>query len=304
MRWPWQQRSLRWSVLFAAPAGDAGLAWGDTWFARDLAGALRRLGQRVEVVPALEGKISARDDDDVVVVLRGTRRFKRRKGQAVWFLWVISHPDRVTAEEMASYDGVFAASTTWQPGGTKVVPLLQASNPARFNPDRAVPETGERVLFVGSTRTNYRPNRPILKAAIDQGVEPAVYGKGWNGLIDERFIRGDYLPNDEVGKAYRSAGVVLNDHWEDMAREGFLSNRLFDVVAAGGSVVSDEAAGLRDVFGDAVVTYSDPANIVAAIAEAKAKPDDVRRAHAGRIHAEHSFDVRARALLDAALARR
>ena len=222
----------------------------------------------------------------------------------MWFLWVISHPDRVTEEEMASYDCVFAASTTWKSRDIEVVPLLQASNPARFNPDRAVPGTGERVLFVGSTRTNYRPNRPILKAAIDHGFEPAVYGRGWTDLIDGRFIRGDYLPNDEVGKAYRSAGVVLNDHWEDMAREGFLSNRLFDAVASGASVVSDNAAGLEAVFGDAVVTYVSPGELGTAIAVARAKTEAAKRADARHIHAEHSFDARAHTLLNAALLKR
>lgn len=299
--WRWRQTSLRWTILAAAPAGDAGLAWGDTWFASDLADALRRLGQRVEVVPGLEGRTPACDDDDVVVVLRGLRRFKRRKGRAVWLLWIISHPERVTPEEMASYDWVFAASTTWKPAGFDVVPLLQASNPARFNPDRAVPGTGERVLFVGSTRTNYAPNRPIVKAAIDHGVEIAVYGRGWRDVIDERFIRGDYLPNDEVGKAYRAAGVVLNDHWKDMAQGGFLSNRLFDAVAAGASVVSDEAAGLATVFDDAVVTYRSPSDIVAAIAAATARTEAAKQAAARRIHALHSFDARARTLLNTAL---
>ena len=237
----------------------------------------------------------------MVVVLRGSRRFKRRKGRAVWLLWVISHPHRVTHEEMASYDLVFAASTTWKPRDVDIVPLLQASNPARFNPGRAVPGTGETVLFVGSTRTHYKLNRPIVKAALDHGVEIAVYGKGWKGVIDERFIRGDYLPNEEVGKAYRSAGVVLNDHWDDMALEGFLSNRLFDAVAAGASVVSDEAAGLTTVFDDAVVTYRSPSDIVAAIAAARARTESAKQAAARRIHALHSFDARALTLLNAAL---
>ena len=33
--------------------------------------------------------------------------------------------------------------------------------------------------------------------------------------------------------------MVLNDHWEDMRAEGFLSNRLFDAVASGARVVTD-----------------------------------------------------------------
>ena len=177
----------------------------------------------------------ARESDDVVVVLRGLRRFVPRRGRATWLLWIISHPELVESDEPAQFDGVFAASAHWARGqgeefGVPVTPLLQATNPRRFTPAAAPADSGASRLFVGSTRTNYGPNRPILKAAIDRGCQPAVYGKGWSGLIDERLIRGDYLPNGKVGKAYRSAGVVLNDHWEAMAREGFLSNRLFDEI--------------------------------------------------------------------------
>jgi spore maturation protein CgeB len=97
--------------------------------------------------------------------------------------------------------------------------------------------------------------------------------------------------------------VVLNDHWREMADDGFLSNRLFDAVASGARVVSDEAAGLTDVFGDAVVTYSSPDQLGQLLNEPLESvfADRSRRIdNAARIAAEHSFDARAAELIEAA----
>lgn len=292
-----KSKPMKWAVLIAAPAHEAGAHWGDTWFANDLVAALQRQGQDAKVVTRTRGDVPARDADDVVVVLRGLRRFVPRPGKTQWFMWVISHPDLIEPGELAEYDRVFAASASWCPEGADVTPLLQATNPDRFNPGLAVPGSGADVLFVGSTRSQYRP---IVKDAIDAGVSLSIYGKGWDAFVDPTFIVSDYLPGDDVGAAYRAADVVLNDHWADMARDGFLSNRLFDAVSAGASVVSDEAAGLHEVFGDAVVTYSSPTELTAAIERARAKSEASRLADAARIAAEHSFDKRALVLIEAA----
>lgn len=296
MRWPWQRRR-KWSILIAAPAKEAGQHWGDTWFARDLAAALCRAGQDAKVVTRTRGDVPARDEDDVVVVLRGLRRFVPRQARTMWFLWVISHPDLLEPGEVGEYDAVFAASTTWSHPEAEVIPLLQATNPERFNPGLAVPGTGADVLFVGSTRSQYRT---IIKDAVDAGIDVEIHGRGWENFVDSRFIASEYLSGTDVGAAYRSANVVLNDHWADMACNGFLSNRLFDAVAAGASVVSDEALGLHEVFGDAVITYASPGELAAAIARARVKPESAKLADAQRIAREHSFDARARTLIEVA----
>lgn len=296
MRLPWQRRR-KWAILIAAPAKEAGQHWGDTWFARDLAAALCRAGEEAKVVTRTRGDVPARDEDDVVVVLRGLRRFVPRQSKTQWFLWVISHPDLLEPGEVGEYDAVFAASPTWTHPEADVVPLLQATNPERFNPGLAVPGSGADVLFVGSTRSQYRQ---IIKDAVDACVDVEIHGRGWDAFVDPKHIASEYLSGDDVGSAYRAANVVLNDHWSDMARDGFLSNRLFDAVAAGASVVSDEALGLHEVFGDAVITYSSPDELVDAISRARGKSESAKLADAQRIAREHSFDARAKTLIEVA----
>ncbi len=295
MAWFRRTRPLRWAVVVASPSGDAGDQWGDTWFGRDLVDALTRHGEQARLVYRGGASTEARDKDDVVLVLRGLRRVTPRRAGNTWLLWVISHPELVDETEFAEYDRVFAASPTWR--RDSVTALLQATNSRRFTPSAGVPDSGERYLFVGSTRGEYRA---IVRDAIAAGVPLGVHGVGWSEFIDAEFIRGEFLTNDEVPAAYASAGVVLNDHWPEMAADGFLSNRLFDAVAAGARVISDEAAGLQQIFGDAVVTYSTAEQlrkILHAPLDSAFPSRERRLANAERIAIEHSFDARAAQLI-------
>ena len=62
-------------------------------------------------------------------------------------------------------------------------------------------------------------------------------------------------PNDELRKVYSSAKIVLCDHWDDMREHGFISNRIYDALACGATIVSDDVAGLATRFPGQVHTY-------------------------------------------------
>ena len=62
-------------------------------------------------------------------------------------------------------------------------------------------------------------------------------------LVDPRFVKGEGIPNHELARYYSSAAIVLNDHWDDMRAEGFISNRLYDALACGAFVISDHLDG-------------------------------------------------------------
>lgn len=293
--------ALTWSVVVSAPRPPAGDQWGDTIFARDLVAALERAGQRASVVFRGGAQSPARESDDVVLVLRGLTRVVPRRGRATWLLWVISHPELVEADEPGEYDAVFAASAHWSRAGefgVPVTPLLQATAPERFHPGAAPADSGPAVLFVGSTRGEYRP---AVRAAVEGGLDVTVHGVGWEQFLPPELIAGEFVAPDDLPAAYASAGVVLNDHWPDMAREGFLSNRLFDATATATRVLSDPAAGISDVFGEVVRTAATESELVGILSgdrdvEFAARAE--RLALAERIAREHSFDARAAALIE------
>lgn len=296
---------LTWSLKIAAPAGPEGDGWGDVHFAAELAGALERLGQRVRID---RRDAHVRDDDasdDVTLVIRGLDRVPPNPA-SVNLLWVISHPDDVSDTELRSFDAAFAAGPVWGAtaaarSGVPVRTLLQATDPSVFRPAArsATSPDADRVVFVGSTRG---AARPVVSDAVALRTDLRVHGPGWGALVPAESLGEASLTRAEVATAYASARVVLNDHWADMAAGGFVSNRVFDVLASGGVVVTDEVAGLPEVLDvptlaaarsrDELAALLDPARVWPSAAE--------RAAVASRIAAEHSFDARAAVLLEAA----
>ncbi|MGV1035870.1 MAG: glycosyltransferase [Candidatus Nanopelagicales bacterium] len=299
--------SLRWAIKIAAWPGPRGEHWGDVHFAADLARSLRRLGQEVVVDPRTSTQRTSSGLDDVVLVLRGLIEVDPQPGR-VNMMWVISHPDMVTPAELARFDICFAAGAPWAQqmtaeGDIPVRTLLQATDPERFHPGVAEPDTGQAVLFVGGSR---RHMRPIVRDSIAARLDLAVYGGGWRGEFElpAGVLRAEYLPNEVVPAAYRSAGIVLSDHWADMAAAGFLSNRLFDAVGAGARVISDDVSGIEDVFGDAVAVYQtveDLERLCSPEGRSTLPTEEQLQVAAQTVRQEHSFDARAWELLNAAV---
>lgn len=296
---------LRWSLRIAAHPGPRGDDWGDVFFADDLAAALRRLGQRVHVDRRqAHGRPLSEHLDDVSVVLRGldvTAPSAARHN----VLWVISHPELVRPRELALYPRRYSAGASWAEETTRstgllVQPLLQATDPRRFTPEG--PRVPSRALFIGKTR---RVLRPVVADAVAAGVDLTLYGEGWEDFVAPERIAGEFVANDELPAHYRGAHVVLNDHWDDMRRFGLFSNRLFDAVSAGARVISDDVPGLAAVFGPSVQTYRDQADLRRLVTDPTAwAGDEVIAANARRVGREHSFDARARRLLDDVLSDR
>jgi len=295
------RRTLRWAIDTAGPFGDD--RWGDLHFARSLASALGALGQHVALDhPESRGRAS-RQLDDVVLVLRGLDRVAPQAG-ALNLLWVISHPDAVDAAEVAGYDAAFAAGPSWarersRGWGVRIDPLLQCTDGRHFHPGLAEPETGPEVLFVGNRRRG--GDRPAVREALAAGLPLHVVGAGWEGIVD---VDSEYVENSHLGALYESAGVVLNDHWPDMADAGFVSNRVFDVLATGARLVTDPVTGLEDLF-PGLPVFRRAEDLAALITDREhafpSRPERLKLA--AEIARDHTFGTRAATLLDTAMAR-
>jgi O-antigen biosynthesis protein len=289
-----QQLRLSFAIKIAAPEEEKD-AWGDWHFADSLAAAIRRLGHEVHV--DFRGQWSGRAlaDEDVAISLRGLIAYEPRPGQLA-YLWNISHPDQVPYEEYDLYSRVYVASESYaalldhlvRPA---VTPLLQATDPERFHPVED-PTRGPDLLFVGNSRG---VERDIMRWAIEAGRPPTIYGGGWEGLVPSDLVKADNVDNRALAGLYAGAGAVLNDHWPSMAAFGLVSNRLFDVVAAGGKAISDPVPSIRRIFGSAVTEVHDPAELRHAADDLK-----TRRARPGaaeEVIAAHSFDARAQRIV-------
>ena len=140
--------------------------------------------------------------------------------------------------------------------------------------------------------------------AVEADIGLAVHGHGWSGTPAGPLVVGTAVANADLPTLYRAHGLVLADHWPDMAANGFVANRVFDAVAAGARVVSDDVTGIEDLFGGAVRVYRSVADLRELCGPAgreRFPADDELARISERVRAEHSFDRRAEELLAAAL---
>jgi O-antigen biosynthesis protein len=272
-----QEQRASFAIKIGAPDREQATRWGDLHFAEALARELQRSGYRalVQTLDQWEDEEGLRRD--VVVHLKGLSNYHPRPGQ-LNVLWSISHPADLSGSECDGYDLVAVASPTFAAAlrertSTPVVVLEQATDPRVFSPQPS-PGLAHDLLYVANSRNVLRP---IMRDLLPTTHDLAVYGANWEGLIDPAYVVADHVPNAELGRLYSSARIVLCDHWDDMRTHGYISNRIYDALACGAFVISDDVPGLAQRFGDAVVTYRTPQDLVELIDRFLADPDERRR---------------------------
>lgn len=217
-------------------------------------------------------------------------------------LWIVSHPEMIEDRELDAADLVLVASRRFADHlrdrtDTPVDELLQATDHRRFHPRPVDPTHRHDVTVVAKTRDVLRP---VVADALAAGLRPHIYGGGWRQVVDPELVVTDHVDNQVLPIVYSSAGVVLNDHWRTMQAWGFVSNRLFDVLACRTPVISDHVDGVDELFDGAVLEYRTPAELQALVDDVLTDRTQAReRAERGRkiILANHTFDHRASQLM-------
>ncbi|MGO8906098.1 MAG: glycosyltransferase [Solirubrobacteraceae bacterium] len=249
------EQRLSFCLKVGAPDREQAPRWGDLHFAEAIARELRRRGHRTLIQTLDEWEEEAGLFYDVVVHLKGLSRFHPKPGQFN-VLWSISHPAELAGDECDGYDLVAVASPTFATRlaewtSTPVVVLEQAADPWIMYPDPREALAHE-LVYVANSRNVLRP---IARELLSTEHDLAIWGANWDGLIDTSRVIAEHVPNSALRQVYSSADIVLNDHWEDMRHYGYISNRVYDALACGALVLSDEVPGLAERFGDAVVVY-------------------------------------------------
>lgn len=228
--------------------------WGDYFFAKALKKSFEKKGFNV-VVHDHEDWYNTSIKYDINLVLRGLNEYETNEDE-INLIWNISHPELVTKEEYEKYDIAFISSLMYSDKlqneiDTVVKPLLQCTSPDVFYPEYDESVESD-VLFVGITRKVYRK---IVKDVMETDFDVSVYGIGWEKFIDEKYIKGEFIPNEELHKYYSSCKILLNDHWDEMREMDFPSNRLFDALACGALIISDKIPSADSIFDGNVITY-------------------------------------------------
>lgn len=279
------------------PSISEAQAWGDYHLACSFSKALNDIDFSSEV-HTLDAWYETKHGNRIILVIRGLSMYQPDPTDFN-LLWIISHPDKISAQELEDYDHIFVASHYYSQILKKITKkpvsvLLQATDAQRFNPDIHNP-VANNYLFVGNSRKLYRP---IVKHLVESGYDLAVYGSHWEEFIDDSYIKGKNILNSELGRFYTGANVVFNDHWQSMASNGFISNRLFDCVACATFVVSDHVEGIDSIFGGSVYQYTEISEINAILQQKDSWPSPTElRMASSMILENHTYNNRARELL-------
>ena len=139
-----------------------------------------------------------------------------------------------------------------------------------------------QVLYVGNA---YKGMRPAVEYAINSHIPISIYGNFWNKLIDQKYIKGLYIDNNELHKYYSNADIVLNDTAPNMKKSGFISNRIYDVSACKGFIITDYMPEVEKIFGDAIPMYKNQQELKELVEYYLAHPEERKQ------KAQKAYDI-------------
>ena len=113
-------------------------------------------------------------------------------------------------------------------------------------------------VFVGNTRG---VKREFVGWCEENQIPLRIWGEpnGWKKQLkkDTCIQLEGILDNQELPELYRKSKIIFNDHFEDMRNNGFMNNRLFEVLGCGRPLISDYGTYYEKVFGDSILFYRD-----------------------------------------------
>ena len=234
------------------PKPSYSLQWGDLYLARSIRYELQKnkLRCNISVGENDERRFSSRED--LALNLRGIESVKQLSKQC-FLNWFISHPESYDIAELVESDKIAVSSKifthkieSFRSGFNNNKPLYLP----QFSTIKALESPHETLydfIFVGNTRNIYRES---VKYAIQLGLDVKVIGSGWESYIDEKYILKNLVSNSELGSTYALGRVVLCDHWDDMKKFGFVSNRIYDCLSIGRPVLTDYAEDIESDLTD------------------------------------------------------
>ena len=280
---------------------DVTAGWGDYYTAHELGEAFGALGW--DVIYLERWKDHWYDGDppfDVLVALLDSIDVRRLPAEVIKVAWVRNWTDRWLGHPwFDEYDIVFASSDRSKrlidEGSSQVAELMPlATNTARFTPGS---ETRDDVVFVGNYWGVARGIAEVVERLAANGVTPKVYGKGWEEVPSVAPYAHGVLAYEDIPAVYARSAIVLDDTAGPTLPYAAVNARVFDALAAGSLVVTDNTAGAQEIFAEAGLPAGEGAeDMVNTVVRFLAAPDE-RIATVERLRSivteRHTYGLRA-----------
>ncbi len=257
-----KKRPLIIRVITPADKWSGGKAWGDTWVKWELSRNFIALGMRVSVskpdirVPDVLIHLSGGELDYVY----GKKIYQYPK-EIYKIIWFYSHPEKMRSLGLSHYDKVYCCSLflteeVRRAGYQNVFVMLGATSKTDLHLSKKYD-----VLFLGNNRgpRGVHGRRIIndLKSLAPLPYKISIWGTNWKGHVPDAWYGGAYWAYPELNKLYGAATICLQDHRPEMNKAGIVSVKLFDMLASGSFVISDQNKGINGIFKGSVPQYRD-----------------------------------------------
>jgi spore maturation protein CgeB len=265
---------------------------------------------------------------DLVLVLKGEmllpktlKKLKTISSKPVLANWWVDNP--ILQDEkhkwliyphcVPHYDNIFIFDRAYfnpliELGAKKILFLPCAADPAKYHPENLTCDQRSQfscnICFIAS----YYSTRGELIAPFLSVPGLAIWGGGWTEFLKSKginnannIVKGEYLPVENVNRAYQAAQFVLNSHHPQTKRGG-LNSRAFEIPASGGAQLMDYVPEMEDLLKpeEEVIVYRSPEE-AAALARELIKDSDMRdkiaRAGYERVMEEHTYVHRMKTIL-------
>ena len=226
--------------------------------------------------------------------------------------WVRNWTDRwLERPWFGDYDVVLASSECSrrlieEHTGQEVSLMPLATNPDRFRPIAPDPRLRCELMFAGN---RWGVGRAIEHAvpALASRMDLKLFGKGWDAVPGMAGVNGGWLEYERLPAAYSSARVVVDDSGPHTAPYAAVNSRVFDALACGTLVVSNDAPGVRALFDEEFPVWDDAPTLLAEAERARRNPAWASRLadrYRAMIIARHTYRHRAGQVRDALSSRR
>lgn len=285
---------------------SAKAGYGDWHTAHELGDAVAGLGWRVTYLERFQDRWYDADPSiDVVISLLDLLDIRRLPPGVVTVAWIRNWTDRWLSHPwFDDYDIVLASSARSKAildeRSAKVAGLLAiAANPERFRPPATPADPAWDVVSTTNRWGEARGVEAIVPRLLAAGRRVRVHGRGWDKVPGMAAADGGFVDYDDLPGLYASARVVLDDTASPTKPYGAVNSRVFDALATGTLVVTDNVAGSAELF-DGLLPAADGDDALIAEVERWLADPAARAERAARLRAlvleRHTYAHRAREL--------
>ncbi len=281
--------------------------FGDLQVARELGEELRRLGFEVTNLEVHRGRWRRGIGSvDVLISLLDGFPFDEVPPGILGVAWVRNWTDRwLERPWFGDYDVVFASSERSrrliEEGSDQAASLMPlATNPDRFRRTAPDPQLRCDVVFAGNrwgVGRRIEETLPVLAGEMDV----KLFGKGWDAVPELNGLDAGWLAYERLPAAYSSARVVLDESSRHTRPYEAVNSRVLDALACGTLVVSNDGAGVRELFDEDFPVWDDVTTLRAQVERARRDPSWASRLaerYREEIIARHTYRHRAEQVRD------